>query len=432
MAVKHHSKSYRLNMDKSKRLSICYAVPGHNLLTEAGPTRNVLYVAEALSKWADVTVAFRKIIQPVKGCPYKCVELDPSSNIPENLVDDGAIGGTGLMDFRRYLKELQHFVLETASQFDVVLEKSWILSGYLISAYQKQGVPGVLAENIVRMWNEPTRNLYTLTRYLRYRFTQMMIGQYMKRIDAIIAETDELKKAIVNRWNVSADKISVVGLGVDSQLFKHMGQPMARRELGIDTEATVMLYVGRMDDCHDLTPIIKSMCQKPTPSLELHLVGNGALLDNYKEMASQGSAKIYFHGYLPHKTIPIYIAAADVCLAPYNLYFFPEKEVSYTILKVHEYLSCGRPVISVPSTRLFKLIQPDVTGFLIDNEVGAWQDFLDNFPSRERLQAMAQKAMAQYSHHAWDKTAADYLRICQNLVGSTSNLVCNLVAKSNV
>ena len=48
-------------MTSRKRLSICYAAPGQNLLPSAGPTRNVLNVANALSQWADVTVAFRSI-----------------------------------------------------------------------------------------------------------------------------------------------------------------------------------------------------------------------------------------------------------------------------------------------------------------------------------------------------------------------------------
>ena len=397
------------------RLKICYVVPGHNLLEEAGPTRNVLSVAEALSKWTEVTVAFRKIIKPVENCQYKMVELDPFGKTPDDPVDDGAIRGTGLLDFLRYLKTLKSIVQETSSQFDVILEKSWILSGYLISAYQKQGVPGVLVENIVRTWNEPIRDLYSLTRYFRYKYAQAMIGRFLGRIPAVIAETDELKESIVKRWRVPENKISVVDLGVDSQLFRPEEQAQARQELGIDLNAEVMLYVGAMDDCHDLSPVIEAMNHKPVPSLELHLVGNGNHSERFREVASKGSARVYFHGLVPHERVPKYIAAADVCLAPYNVNFFPEKEVAYSILKVHEYLSCGRPVISVPSARLFKLIQPDVTGFLMPHEVSAWQKFLDDFPSRERFKTMANEVTDRHSHHGWDKTAKEYFKICEAL-----------------
>ena len=48
-------------MSARRRLSICYAVPGHSLVASAGPTRNVLSLARALSRWADVTVAFQRL-----------------------------------------------------------------------------------------------------------------------------------------------------------------------------------------------------------------------------------------------------------------------------------------------------------------------------------------------------------------------------------
>ena len=37
-------------MNASRRLSICYLVPGHDLLSSVGPSRNVLNLAQALSR----------------------------------------------------------------------------------------------------------------------------------------------------------------------------------------------------------------------------------------------------------------------------------------------------------------------------------------------------------------------------------------------
>src|SRR5262249_46760063 len=47
----------RGGMNGRRRLSICYVVPGHDLLSSVGPSRNVVNLAQALSEWADVTVA---------------------------------------------------------------------------------------------------------------------------------------------------------------------------------------------------------------------------------------------------------------------------------------------------------------------------------------------------------------------------------------
>lgn len=408
----------RQKVNKIASLSILYAAPGNNLLNEAGPTRNVLSVANSLSQWAQVTVAFRKIIGSPGNHPFKIITIDPICKTADDPIDDSAIRGTNLSDFIPYLKRLKRFVRATASQYDVILEKSWTLSGYLVAAYQKQGVPGVLVENMVRMWNEPINNFHSLIRFWRYKTAQFLIGRYLKTVPAVIAETDVLKKAILHRWPVNAKKISVIDLGVDHRLFRPMGQNRARHELKMAPDSIVMLYAGVMDKCHDLTPVIEAMERNSPANLELHLVGKGALYTEYKKMVSKLSAKVFFHGYVPHKLVPIYLNAADICIAPYNLSLFPESEVSYSILKIHEYLACGRPVISVPSSRLFELIQPNVTGFILDNNAAAWEKLFQQFPTRSELRYMAQNVSEQYRHHGWEQTAEKYLDVCRKVLNS--------------
>jgi hypothetical protein len=83
-----------------KRLSICYAVLGHNLLTSAGPTRNVLYLAEALSQWAEVTVAFRRVVEPFTPHGYKVIEVAPAADDMLYGVDDAAVRGMSISQRR--------------------------------------------------------------------------------------------------------------------------------------------------------------------------------------------------------------------------------------------------------------------------------------------------------------------------------------------
>jgi hypothetical protein len=65
-------------MNQRKRLSICYAAPGLNFVPSAGPTRNVLNLANALSQWADVTVAFRSIPrESLSNGKYKVIAIEP-------------------------------------------------------------------------------------------------------------------------------------------------------------------------------------------------------------------------------------------------------------------------------------------------------------------------------------------------------------------
>src|SRR5262249_39759799 len=127
-------------------LSVCYVVPGHDLLSTVGPSRNVVNLARALSEWADVTVAFRRAAEaPPAG--LRVLEIQPGRQAA--TVDDAAVEGIGCGEFFAYLADVRRFAQRELQSFDVVLEKSWLLSGYLSRICRARNQLGVPIENIV-------------------------------------------------------------------------------------------------------------------------------------------------------------------------------------------------------------------------------------------------------------------------------------------
>ena len=403
-------------LKQQRRLSICYVAPGHNLLPSAGPTRNTLALAEALSRSADVTVAFRRIVEAVQPRGYKIVEIDRLAAHHQNILDDAAVRGIGLREFISYLGALRRFVREQLSSYDIVLEKSWLLSGYLTSLCQHRGVPGVVVENIARTWNEPLQNPKDLIRCIRYWLSQKLVGRYLREASLIIAETQTLKDTLLQRWHISAGSIEVVGLGVDHGLFRPLDNADARRSLGISSAAKVLLYVGALDKTHDLAPILEAMCEVSDALMELHIVGDGVLKGAYERNVHNGRGNVFFHGRVSHGTVPYYIAAADLCVAPYDLAAFPNGEIAYSTLKIPEYMACARPVVSVPSGHILALIEHEVSGFLFHNNVEDWVRFLSNYPSRAKLKRMGTVAASRVAAHSWESTALSYLASCEKVL----------------
>jgi glycosyltransferase involved in cell wall biosynthesis len=398
------------------RLSICYVVPGHHLLSSAGPTRNVLSLAEALSPCADVTVAFRTVTQPPVDGEYTVMAIENNLASLHIGQDDAAIRGIGLREFLAYLAALRRFVDTYLGSYDIVLEKSWLLSGYVATLCQRRGVPAAVIENVVRVWREPLRTPHDLMRYSWFRCTQALVGRYLHRTPLIIAETEALKAAMIQRWSLPDERIKVVGLGVDHGLFRPLNQAEARLELGITPDATVLLYVGVLDQTHDLTPVLNAFRQISHASLELHIVGDGVLRKTYEELSGAECRNIVFHGRVPHTTVPRYIAAADLCLAPYDLTMFPNGQVAYSTLKIPEYMACARPVISVPSGHILTLVQDHVSGFLFHNHVQNWVKFLIECPAREKLMKMGMSAAKTTNSCNWKTTAQQYLDLCNRMV----------------
>ena len=403
-------------MSGRKRLSICYVVPGHHLLSSAGPTRNVLCLAAALSQWANVTVAFRSVLEPITPQNYGVVEIEPGMGRLRHRVDDAAVRGMGLREFIDYLGSLKRFVANELPSYDIVLEKSWLLSGYVVALCQHRGIPGVVIENVVRVWNEPLRVPRDFMRYFSYQLAQALVGHYLRRVPLIIAETEELKRTITQRWNLAPKRVEVVGLGVDHSIFRPLDQAHARQQLGISPNATVLLYVGVLDQIHSLIPLLEAFNGVSHPSLELHIVGDGVLKDHYQARVPESRKNVFFHGRLPHTAVPQFIAAADLCLAPYDLTMFPNGQVAYSTLKIPEYMACARPVASVPSGHILDLVRDNITGFLFHNDVQNWISFLIKCPSRKELQQMGLVASAMMGSHSWEVTAHAYLTLCDQII----------------
>ena len=397
------------------RPSVCYLVAGHNLLPTAGPTRNVLSLARALSEFADVTVAFRRVLEPVTGEPFAVLEIDPRDPDGTRPVDDAAVRGIGYVEFVGYLRSLDRFAERHLSRFDVVLEKSWLLTGYVTSWCVERGIAAVPVVNLVplvrHIWRNPAKAAKNWV-------ARELSGRYLRHAPRLIAETDDLKASMAQRWRVAPDRIDVIGLGVDRGHFHPVDQDEARRRAGIATDRTVLMYVGALDRAHDLGPVIAALARLGDTPLELHLVGDGEHRPEL-ERAAAGSPRVVFHGRVPHLAVPGYIACADLCLAPYDPDFFPRGKVGYATLKVREYLASGRPVATSRTGVLPGLIRPGVTGFLLENDPGTWVRFLrEELPARPVLLGMG-IAAAKTPLESWEDTARAYWNVCERALART-------------
>ena len=396
-----------------RRLSVCYAAPGQNLVPWAGPTRNVLSVAEALSQWADVTVAFRRVSYPVAQSDYRVTAIEPGAAAMAS--DDNATRGLDPLGHLSYCRGLRTFARSHAASFDVVLEKGWRLSGWLSMAFRQSGVPAILVENDVRFWTEPLDGIRQLSKYALHGLAHGVATACTRRLPHIIAETEDLKRVLATRRRIDPERIHVVELGVDHARFRPMEQAWARQRLGIDPAAYVMVYVGAMDEYHDLAPVIDGLASTRA-SVELHVVGGGEFRERYEDHARRAGISCRFHGPVPYTDVPTHIAAADVCIAPYRHGSFRDRVLTFSTLKIPEYLACGRPVVSVPSPRTRALVADGVSGFIVENDASSWHDFLTTPPTRERLEAMRSDAARAVESVTWAATAGKYLDICARTI----------------
>jgi glycosyltransferase involved in cell wall biosynthesis len=364
-----------------------------------------------------VTVAFRGVLDPIRAEGYKVIAIEPDGKESNPIQDEDATRGLNPLGHLSYLRTLRSFSRRAAGSYDLVLEKGWRLSGYLLDALRSRGVSGILVENDLRCWSEPLSDLRTVVKYIFHRAAQSVASSCSRRAPLIIAETEELKGMLVKHRRVSPDHVEVVELGVDHSLFRPLDQKSARKSLGISPDPTLLLYVGGMDKYHDLLPVIEASSRVGSQSLELLVIGDGEHRSRYEEKAKDARTSVKFRGRVPHSEVPEYIAASDLCIAPYCASAFHSGLVTFSTLKIPEYMACGRPVVSIPSGPIRRLIQDQVSGFLFPNDAPSWLSFFRTLPSRERLQEMGRAGACAVASRSWEKTAARYLEVCRRLSG---------------
>jgi glycosyltransferase involved in cell wall biosynthesis len=391
----------------TKRLSVCYLVPGHDLVATVGPTRNVLSLARSLERHADVTVAFRRVSKADAPAGMRVLEIEPAADTAK--VDDSAMRGVSFAEFLSFMRKLNRLTDERLGEFDVILEKSWLLSGYVSRRCLRRGQLGVPVENIVP---DPVRAARgNIMKRLRLTVADQIAGQSIRHAPLVLAETEFLKRELAAYWHIAAERIAVVDLGVDRALFRPHDQASARRARGMDTTQAVFVYVGVLDYTHDLEPVMRALGAARRPDVELHVIGDGQRAEEYRRIASETGARVTFHGRCAHGEVPGWIATADLCLAPYDARAFASGELGYATMKIPEYLAVGRAVASVASGRVASLVRDGETGFLFQNDVDHWARFLLAPPSRERLAAMGAAAAATRLQ-SWDDTADAYHALC--------------------
>lgn len=397
-------------MSGDRRPSVLYMVPGHDFLPSAGPTRNVVNQARAMGEWASVTLAFRTVVEPTGPEGPEVLEIDPRARGAAAMEEDAGTRGMSYRGFMAYLRTVRRFLATRPGPVDWVLEKDWMLTGYVGRECRRRGIPSVPVKNWVAGWRPGA---------IRHAVGAWIEGRLLRGAPCVVAETELLKRSMVERWRLDPRRVEVIGLGVDRELFRPSDREAARARLGISRESTVLLYVGILDGTHDLEPLLGAVVRLDDPTVQLHVVGDGPARPAYERRARAAPGAVVLHGRVPHEEVPGYVAAADLCVAPYDPSSFPRGEVAYSTLKVREYLSAGRPVATVDSGSLRTLVEEGESGFLLDNDEDTWRAFLEARPTRDRLSAMG-RAAAATELAGWDDVSRAFERLYRRQHASTA------------
>jgi len=181
--------------------------------------------------------------------------------------------------------------------------------------------------------------------------------------DVVMTASSHERDLLQRYYGANPDRLVTIPCGVDLDLFQPLDQAQSRRELGLQPEAPILLWVGRLEKLKGVDILIEALAQLDERDFTLMLVGGDEhAADLKEELRSQAveagiAANIRFEGPVPHERLPVYYNAADVCVVP--SYY-----ESFGLVAV-ESMACGTPVVASRVGGLISTVTDGVTGYLI-------------------------------------------------------------------
>ena len=324
----------------------------------------------------------------------------------------------------KFVEGVQKFTEEKGIKYDLLHSHYWmsgIAAGTLSDLWS--GVPILqMFHTLGEMKNRVARSAEE--REGEYRLEGER--QVLRRADRVIAAT--LAEQAQLEWLYQADvnKITVIPPGVDTSHFYPIPADEARQFIGLDPDARMILFVGRIERLKGLDTLIRAVaCLRlkdlPEP---ISLVVIGGNPDVAPEEMTTEMARIQrmcneltmgkmvaFLGRRDQSTLPYYYSAAEVVVMPSHYESFG--------MVALEAMACGTPVIASQVGGLAFLVEDGVTGYTVPAEDhDALCEKLTAILGDESLRKkMGRNAAMNARNYDWKKIAKQIVGVYEEMVG---------------
>ena len=296
------------------------------------------FTFEAIAGHVDI----RKPPRNIKLHGMCSIRASPSNNIFEKYLTHTEFIIKSYFKAVKILKKQKIDIIH--HMFPAVYNQTFSLLPILTKHFDKPFIFGPASAHFTkrpldeRILNEITSKLHRKT---------------ISKCSHLITITEQVKKLYSKLFN--EDKILVIPLGVDTEIFK----PSKNRKNS--KENFEILFAGSLYKLKGVSYLIKSLKQvvHEEKNVKLRIVGEGPEKNRLKLLAQSLGLKdhVLFEGFVPHDKIVRYYQNCDI-------FCFPTLGEPFG-KAVIEAMSCGKPVIASNRGGPKEIVEDGKTGFLV-------------------------------------------------------------------
>lgn len=263
----------------------------------------------------------------------------------------------------QFVQELQKFQEQSGIQYSLFHTNYWISSWVGMQLKKIQGSRQVHTYHslgAVKYKSISTIPLIAKTRLA----VEKEVLETAERIVATSPQEKEHMRSLVS----PNGNIDIIPCGTDIYRFGAIQQQQARQQLGIDPKTKVIFYVGRFDQRKGIETLVRAVGHsqlRGNTDLKLIIGGgsrpgesDGIERDRIESIVAKLGMSDFtiFPGRLGDDILPVYYAAADVCVVPSHYEPFG--------LVAIEAMASGTPVVASDVGGLQFTVVPEQTGLL--------------------------------------------------------------------
>lgn len=241
--------------------------------------------------------------------------------------------------------------------------------------------------------------------------------QKLSRCDAVVTQTQTLREHI---RELTDRPVFVVPNGVDTEMFSPSQTDHVRDRYGIGEDEILVTYVGSFRPWHGISIIAEAAgrVSELRRRVRFMLIGNGPL-SRYARNVARKAKNLIITGDIPMEKVPGFISSSDICIAPFSSEFYrPIRELGFwwCPVKLFEYMSCGKPIVSVDFPEVKKIVRDTALLSPPGDHSGFSRNIvrlIDDDELREELGNEARRLAL--SEHSWNQRSELLLSIYDSL-----------------